>query len=768
MTDILLANDVFSRHGLTYRLLRVCNEAGREVLDVIRMDDPRGKALPQRMTLETERPQDSADRIRILDMPVAGRPLNPTPSDVAVRDLRWSRIEGVVDHPDLWDASTRGPLLKTHAAAIGVSAKSLLADLRRYWLGGQTLDALLGNLYRSGRVSDSATGALSIEKESPAGSSTVVFAPTGQVARGRTPKDGAYQKCSLPAPLRKKVLETAKKHYMADESRTMRGAAIAAVCEHFGLRDEQGNLRYVEVGTGEDKKMVPLLKPLGQRPTYRQIQYMLTKALDAAQKHTKRHSKADFDNNHAAATGSVLDDVEGPGDVYEIDATWSDMWIVSKANRTKIIGKATFYLIIDRETRLIVGFYCSLENASWEEAKVAILSIAGDWEALHKRLGVPYCAENWPARGVMPNRFFGDRGEMLAYASEALCDGVRVQVCNAPALFARRKPLVEGGIQTVHLPLKESAAGFEPASNVSKRRGKKYHQDASFTLDEVAAMFLRIIAVHNTTAKPGYPLSPQDMMSGFVPTPVALWHRGIKRRSGALARFPLAVLRRKLLRKGVGQVRVDGVHFEDCVYDFPDARKQAWCSKASLDGTFDVEVAYGPDLVNNIYVLDPGDGSEHQAELTTDSERFRDYSFAEVKAIMVEYRRMLRAGADDKFVQDVGLHDAFTTNGKKAKAEIDVAMAGRTKASRFHGAGDARAAEAQARRVATHDLNNDGSPYLPTAGDATDAAAPAGESDGPTPATAADVPQCAADAVDGAFETDPDLMNNLLDLINQP
>ncbi len=64
--------------------------------------------------------------------------------------------------------------------------------------------------------------------------------------------------------------------------------------------------------------------------------------------------------------GTALDDCNGPGDVYEIDATIVDCYVVAEAEGTTILGKCTLYLVIDRFSKLIVGFYMTLGSPSWK------------------------------------------------------------------------------------------------------------------------------------------------------------------------------------------------------------------------------------------------------------------------------------------------------------------------------------------------------------------------------------------------------------------
>jgi putative transposase len=764
MSATLLVNDVFERDKCKYRLVHVNQKLDAAYVVPIEGDAPDPRRWPiSALTAMVPVPHWSdADQ----------RPQPPSKQDVAVRDLRWSRIKDIVNSPDILAPRTRGPLLKKHAATIGVSDKTLRANLRQWWVGGQTPDALLGTYFRSGRIEVTTPGALAITEKSPNGTFTYVFAPAKTNARGRRPKDGGYKPLAMSADVRRIVLDVARKFYENDASKSVRGATTVVLNKLFSLYDENG----VALRDKDDKAV---LKNPGHRPSFDQIRYLLSKAMVISITHKRRNGAADYENNHAPATGSVLDDCLGPGDVYEIDATIIDVYIVAKANRRVIIGKPTLFLIIDRWSRLIVGFYITLENPSWNEATQAILSISGDWEAVCKRLGVTYSASDWPAVGAMPNRFFGDRADMITYASDALCDGVAVQVTNAPALMSSCKPIAESGFLTTHVPLKESAPGYEPPTNPFKRRAKKFHKDASMTLDEIAATYLRIVIAHNRMEKSGYQASAEEIMQNLPCTPKAIWTRGIAERMGSIARMPVDLLRRKLMPRDTATVKVDGIHFRDCIYK--SAELGEWCTRASLRGSFQVPVAYTPNLVDKIIAYDPTDSrKEYVLTLTTTSDEFSGYTFAEVMFVHQTRKTKDRNAVHINEAHSVARMQDIEAITAPATAAMKAATKGITPGVRLSGGDEVRAVEAQQRRQSVQDIEHPGLHYGTRGADSDkfSGASPVGPVPASTPTAAAQLPSpttadaapkgapCPASPPSSCGDTDPDIqaaLNRLLD-----
>jgi putative transposase len=717
MSTSLFVNDTFSAMEVPYRLLHA--DPSIDAAYVLQLDDPH--PFPQKWKLSELMPcQDMPDVFRVIPDPTqVNRPVTPSEDDREVRDRRWRRIQQVVanlkvDAP-LWERDNFRRFLRTHAATVHSSEKTLLADMRMWWRGGQVLDALLGAYWNCGRVQPDCEGALVVTEKSPNGAVSVVFAPAKGLARGRTPVDGLYGKLAMTEQIRDAIYQVAKKHYLADKTKTIYGATVAVLDDLFSLKDENGEpLR--------DEKGVAILKPPGQRPTFDQIRYLLRKALPLSKAYIDRNSGADYDNNHAPSTGSVNDDCLGPGDVFEIDATIFDMWLVAKANRAVIIGKPTMYLVVDRHTGLIVGFFILLDPPSWACARQAILSIAQDWEALCKRLGVPYDPKDWPARGVLPNRFFGDRGDMISFASDQVCEGLSTQLTNAPALASRRKPVVEPSFLKETAKLRQDAPGYEPPWNVKKRQAKKYHHDACYTLDEFAAIVLCGIREVNRGERKGQVMSPEEILGGDSASPIETWNRRVAGRMGALARMPLDLMRRRMMHKGIAMVRNDGIEFvsevddkgqrtgkpyKGLVYKHPDPKKLGeWHVRASLRGEFPVEVRYNPSLVDQITVIDPNDGRvEHDLVLVTDSQGYLGYSFAEAQYVMAEAAKKGRAAVKQNEAHAVTTRQDIKRITKPAAAAAKVASKGMTAGVRQAGGDAVRDAEARERRAANNALD---------------------------------------------------------------
>lgn len=496
--------------------------------------------------------------------------------------------------PAIYVPSNRSQLVKAHAAITGISERTLRNYLREYWQGGQTPSALHGKWHRCGRT----TGAL------------------GKTARrGRRPRHGNYTIFEVDESAKAKLKEAAA-WYLKDGRRTITGSYEFLLREHYARPDGNGELH---------------VKLKGERPTLRQFDYYLRKHYPTEVRLRSRLGDKDFERDHRAKLGSARFDCLGVGDIYEIDATIADIFLVAKDDITRIIGKPTVYIIIDRRSGLIIGFYVGFENASWSAARLAILSIAADKAELCRRYGVVYDPEDWPAHGIMPRQFYADRGEMISRASSRIVEGLNLTVANLPGLRPDWKPFVECGFKLMHQALAEHAPGFDPASNFTKRRGKHYEKDASLTLDQFTKIMLELVIAHNRRPKRELELSNAELMAEVIPAPTALWNFDVQTRSGYLSRVRELDVKFSLLPTDKAIVTEHGIHFKHCYYTCEEAIQKGWFIQGRKK-RFALNVSYDPRIADAIYIHDESNHGKYiRADMTDVSRRrYAGLSFDEI------------------------------------------------------------------------------------------------------------------------------------------
>lgn len=75
-------------------------------------------------------------------------------------------------------------------------------------------------------------------------------------------------------------------------------------------------------------------------------------------------SKREYRNNERMLRADNLCNVQGPGDLFEMDEVEMDVSIVSEADQTKVIGRPIVHAMLDVYSRMIAAVSVSLENNS--------------------------------------------------------------------------------------------------------------------------------------------------------------------------------------------------------------------------------------------------------------------------------------------------------------------------------------------------------------------------------------------------------------------
>lgn len=655
---MLYRNDIFALDGgERFRLLHT--EVAGDRAWIISMDNT--KAWPVECSLS-----EISNQAAIGQEAATARPASQA-SLTQRRRARQAldRIQPLVGQvPVIFDKHDRSRLIKEHAPHAGCTDRTLWSLLRKYWQNGQTMEALYGNFHRCGRSSGS----------------THVTA-----RRGRRPKHDTRSVYQIGESDVCHFEKAVKNDYLKDDRRTVAATFRQLLSNAYSAPDGNGDV---------------WILPAGERPTLRQFEHYLRTRFPQEVRLRSRKGDKEFERNHRAKIGTVMKDCQGVGHIYEIDATIADVYLVSSKDVRQIIGKPTLYLIIDRRSRLIVGFYIGLENASWIGATQAIRSISADKSALCARYGVAYDPEDWPAHMVMPQQFFCDRGEMVSKASNQVAESLGITIANMPALRPDWKPLVECGFKTLHQQIAEVAPAYDPPSNAMKRRGKHYEKDACLTLDDFTKLILEAIIAHNRKPMRAYDAPPEELMAGVEPSPIGLWNHGIVSRAGLLSRYSEERVRFALLPRDQVVVTDNGLSFRGCFYTCPEAMQKGWFVKARNNGRFKLDASYDPRMVDAIYIHDASDPSNYYlATLTDRSDKYAGLSFAEVDYYDWLRKKALPAVEQARLQVNHEFRTAVEPTVTKAKARLKAVGKTPSRSARRADTVDARSKDLQRERL---------------------------------------------------------------------
>lgn len=595
--------------------------------------------------------------------------LKPSVAAKTAQKHAYELIKPLVETTDILHPNSRNALINQRALETGASPRTLLKHLRAWWANGLCPDALLPAFHKRGSTEGDTAN------------------------RGRPPKYEDRLIYQLTAIDNEQIKKVFKDYYLDGDVHTLADTHQKLLELYFARTDSEGRKYFL---------------PPGEMPSYMQFRRVVRAAFPRDFVIRKRKGDAEYELNHRPVLGSLHAETYTVGDVFEIDATIADLFVVSSKNRAKIIGKPTLYLIVDRRSWLITGFYVGFESASWAAAMQAILSISEDKEALCRRYGVPYDPNDWPAHGVFPKEFVADRGEMLSNNSTALCEGLAVNVRNLPKKRADHKPFVECSFKLIHQPIAAVTPGYEPPKNVTKRQGKHYEQDACLTIDEFTKVILQAIIRHNRSPRNVNRLSAEQVLEGnILPIPVDIWNMEIRQRAGTLSRISEQRVRFSLLPKAEATVSREGIFLGSCYYGCAEAMARGWHDIAAQQGNFKVSVSFDQRLVDTIYVHD--DRSPSGFFVATLLDKCRDFhglSWAEVDAIEYFRKRLSKTGDQVTRQRTFEFNQAVEPMAQKALIEAKAASKGKSRTARkkdiVHDREEELRRERQARGAAAH------------------------------------------------------------------
>ena len=439
--------------------------------------------------------------------------------------------------------------------------------LRRYWEGGQTRQALQPHYYRS--------GAKGRERLTPS-----------DTKRGRKRKPWTTEPrppgINVDEPMKNLLQTGAAMFYESSAAPTLREAYVLTL-DHFF------HTGYELLPSG---KLSPVLPDAGALPTFAQFKYWYGHGKRTVEATTARAGKRRYLLESRALLGNATRQAFGPGSEYQVDSTIADINLVSRINRTQLLGRPILYVVIDTFSRMVVGFYVGFENASWRTALLALENVTADKVEFCRALGIPgVTSQIWPV-SHLPASIIADRGELIGAKSDVLTEEFGVEVSNTPPYRPDWKPFVERHFGLVNSRLVKSLPG---ASKKKERGSRDTRLDAVLDLPAFRKILALDFIAYNTTAQlKNYPMDRDMVTDGVLPHPIDLWNWGLENRTGAQKSFPQEMVRLFLLPREDAHVTAKGLRVKNHYFTADILERLNWFSRARIRGVKKRIVSFDP------------------------------------------------------------------------------------------------------------------------------------------------------------------------------
>lgn len=215
------------------------------------------------------------------------------------------------------------------------------------------------------------------------------------------------------------------------------------------------------------------------------------------QKIIAREGLTKYQRDHRPAWGSSAGWRSQPGS-YQMDATQADIYLVSRQDRSIVVGRPYIYLAVDTATHLIAGMYIGFDCD--ETAVMACIEQAAmDKVGYCARYGIEITQEQWPSEG-MPTEIITDQGrEFFGPRMGELCRRYGLEVLTLPPFRPDCKGTVEKSIDLLQQRYKPMLRGRGVIEDDAQERwATDYRTQALLNLDDFTRIVIHSILYLNS------------------------------------------------------------------------------------------------------------------------------------------------------------------------------------------------------------------------------------------------------------------------------
>lgn len=307
-----------------------------------------------------------------------------------------------------------------------------------------------------------------------------------------------------------------------------------------------------------------------------------------------RNGLTDYQRNKRPLFGTAMDWKDKIG-AFQMDATQADIYLVSRLDKSAVIGRPNIYMAVDTATQLIAGIYVGLDAG--EQAVINCLANAAmDKVEFCSQYGIEIKADEWPNTGL-PGEIITDKGkEFIGSRMEELAMKYGIEFESLPPFRPDGKSLVEKSFDLIQQKYKPTLRGkgvIEP--DAQERWAVDYRSQAVLTLEDFTKVVIHCVLYLNSCR-----IIQNSQIGETTPVAAGLWkwyeEQGqsmvIPVSGETLYQFGLPRKNVTLSRKGISN---QGLWYVSAEYKKLLERKK-------IGDT--VQIAYDPENVSQVYLVD--------------------------------------------------------------------------------------------------------------------------------------------------------------------
>lgn len=370
---------------------------------------------------------------------------------------------------------------------------------------------------------------------------------------------------------------------------------------------------------------------VNNKPSIDQFEYWSGKFLDPVKASKKRLGRSKHEKDFRPINSSSDLYVRGPAELYQIDATVGDIYLVSEFDRTRrtIIGRPVIYIVTDVYSRAIVGLYVGLEGPSWDGARAALYNTFSNKVEYCANFELKIAPEDWPMACVCSG-ILADRAELISKKAEVILDNVGVSYLDFTCPYrGDLKGLVEQYFDIIN----DLVIQYVPGNTVKIKRergARKPELDGLLTLKELTKLLIIEIIEHNSNKVKNVVGDIERSRDGIIDTPYNLWEWGMKYGEGCANTIDADDLYLGLLPKDETKIREDGIYYKGLRYYSDSQYIQQQMSLCRMrKKRIPIQIKYTRSTTNYIWFIHPEDKTINICHLNDTMEKYRNLDLDE-------------------------------------------------------------------------------------------------------------------------------------------
>ena len=377
-------------------------------------------------------------------------------------------------------------------------------------------------------------------------------------------------------------------------------------------------------------------------PSYYQFRYFYRKTRNLQNFYISRDGLKNYQRNNRPLTGEGVQEFAPAVGMGMLDATVCDIYLVNDTG--SLVGRPILTACVDAYSGLCCGYSLSWEGGVYS-LRGLMLNIISDKVDWCQKFGVSIQKEDWDC-DKLPAMFVTDMGSEYTSGNFEQIAELGVKVVNLPSYRPELKGLVEKFFDLIQESYKKHLKGkgvIEP--DYQERGAHDYRKDACLTMADFEKIILHCIIYYNSRRiVESFPYTENMIAAQVKPYASQIWNWGKSQIGANLIEIGKRELMLTLLPRTTGKFSRSGLKVNKLRYHCEGYTEQY------LSGG-DVTVAYNPENVTSVWVLEDGT----YTEFTVIESRFEGKDLTAVQELQTSQRDIAKGAARDNLQAQINL-----------------------------------------------------------------------------------------------------------------